>query len=254
MADTALRSRSISEIVDAAFSLYRRDFLQYFMVGAIAYSPLILITILTQGLSGLGASFTVMAMAFGAILAFTLVSGVIARMGSDVYLGGHANAMDTVSKVLPRVLALIGAMLVSYLIIGVGFVLLLVPGLYFAIRLCAVPQTVVLEGKAPMEAISRSWALTKGRAGHVFGTLLLVYGIFYVLTLGLTLVTALAGNVVLQTIINSLIGMFCYPLLTLVSLVLYYDLRIRGEGFDVEHMSQSLGTHGYGAPMGSPGL
>lgn len=54
MSDASLRARSTTEIVDAAFTLYRRDFLQYIMVGAIAYSPMIVISLLTRGITGTG--------------------------------------------------------------------------------------------------------------------------------------------------------------------------------------------------------
>ena len=98
----------------------------------------------------------------------------------------------------------------------------------------------MLEKLGPIDAISRSFALTKGRAGHVFLTLLLVYGLYFALSFGVTLGVALFGSTVLQTVVSSVLGIFCFPILGLSGLVLYYDLRIRNEGFDVEHMAQSL--------------
>ncbi|MES2522982.1 MAG: hypothetical protein V4617_09815 [Gemmatimonadota bacterium] len=254
MADSSLRARSTSEIVDASFSLYRRDALQYIMIGALAYSPLILVFILFQGMSTTTEILVLAVTYLMTLISLALVSGMIARMGSDVYLGGTADVASTLKAVIPRVLSLIVATIVVGIIVMFGLFLLIVPGVYLYTRLFAVPQIVVLEGKGPMEAISRSWALTRGRAGHTFLTLLLVYGIYMVLSLGITIGVALLGNAVLQAIISMLLGILCYPILTLVALVLYYDLRIRGEGFDVEHMSQSLGANPYASSMGSPAV
>jgi len=39
MSDLRLRPRSVTEIVDAAFQLYKRDALEYLLVTAVAYAP-----------------------------------------------------------------------------------------------------------------------------------------------------------------------------------------------------------------------
>jgi hypothetical protein len=70
---------------------------------------------------------------------------------------------------------------------------------------------------------------------------LLVFGIYIVLSIGVTVVATLMGNATMSLVINTLLNIAVYPILSLVSMVLYYDLRIRGEGFDVEHMSAALG-------------
>ncbi|MBC8087752.1 MAG: hypothetical protein H7Z40_10840, partial [Phycisphaerae bacterium] len=46
MSDTSLRPRGVSEIVDAAFALYRRHALQYIVVAAIATAPSLIISLL----------------------------------------------------------------------------------------------------------------------------------------------------------------------------------------------------------------
>jgi hypothetical protein len=246
MSDTSLRARTTSEIVDAAFALYRRDFLQYTMVAALGYSPVLLLSLLSVGTSDVTMGLTALLSALVSVFSFALIAGLIARMGSDVYLGGRADVGTSVKRVIPRVLTLIGASFLSTFLIGLGFLLLVVPGLYMAARLFAVPLVIVLEQKGPIEALTRSGELTKGRMWHVFLTLLLVYTIFLVLSIGLSLGATSLGGELATRIVSSVFGIFAYPVLSLVSLVLYYDMRIRGEGFDVEHMSRSLGGD---APM-----
>lgn len=240
MTDASLRARTTTEIVDAAFTLYRRDFLQYIMVGAIAYSPMIVFSLLTQGMTGTGQILVSVGTAVMGLVIATLVGAAVTRMGADVYLGGHADVARTVAAVLPLVPMLIIGALLTMLMVVPGLILLIVPGVYLATRLFGISQIIVLEKMGPVDAVTRSFALTKGRAGHVFLTLLLLYGLYFALSFGITLGVAMFGSPVLQTVVSSVLSIFCFPILGLAALVLYYDLRIRNEGFDVEHMAQSL--------------
>ncbi|QJR37703.1 hypothetical protein [Gemmatimonas groenlandica] len=245
MSDASLRARTTTEIVDAAFTLYRRDFQQYIMVGAIAYSPMIVFSLLTQGMTGTGQILVSVGAAVIGLVIATLVGAAVTRMGADVYLGGQADVGRTVAAVLPLVPMLIMGALLTMLMVVPGLILLIVPGVYLAIRLFALSQIIVLEKMGPVDAVTRSFELTKGRAGPVFLTLLLLYGLYFALSFGVTLAVALFGSPVLQTVVSSVLSIFCFPILGLAALVLYYDLRIRNEGFDVEHMAQSLDGSSY---------
>jgi uncharacterized membrane protein len=249
MADSSLRARSIPEIVDAAFSLYRRDFLSYTMVSALAYSPVIVMQLLVQGAGTLLASLGVLVSALVSIFSFALTSGLIARMGSDVYLGGHADVGRAISRVVPRIPAIIGGSLLTTLLIFFGLLFFVLPAIYIGVRLFAVPTVIVLEGLGPLNALTRSGQLTEGRKWHVFLTLALVYVLYFILSLGITIGASTLGGPLLETIITSVFSIFGYPVLSLVSLVLYYDMRIRGEGFDVEHLASTLGG---APPMSGP--
>ena len=67
----------------------------------------------------------------------------------------------------------VGAGLVVGLIIIGGLILLIVPGIIFAIRLSFV-QYLIIDRKMPLgEAISTSWKMTKGRSWTIFGMALL---------------------------------------------------------------------------------
>jgi hypothetical protein len=244
MSDTDLRARSTSEIVDAAFSLYHRHAMQYTLVTAIAYSPVLIISLMMPGLRNPQTPFDLMAVLpvyLVSIITVSLVSAVILHMGSDAYLGRQPDVARTIGAVAPRVLALLAANLLTGFLIIIGFVFLIFPALYVIARYFPVPQAVVLEGKGPFAALERASELTKGRKGHVLITLLLVFGIYIVLSVGVTVTATLMGSPTISLVISTLMNIVVYPILNLVSMVLYYDLRIRGEGFDVEHMSAALG-------------
>jgi hypothetical protein len=54
-------------------------------------------------------------------------------------------------------------------IVGIGFVLLIVPGIIFACRLAFVPFIVMDEKLEPIEAIKKSWEMTRGYSWTIFG-------------------------------------------------------------------------------------
>jgi uncharacterized membrane protein len=60
------------------------------------------------------------------------------------------------------------ATLLTGAIIGIGFVLLIVPGIIFACKLAFVPYLVMDRKMEAVEAIRKSWEMTTGHAGTIF--------------------------------------------------------------------------------------
>jgi uncharacterized membrane protein len=59
------------------------------------------------------------------------------------------------------------------IIIGFGFVFLIIPGIVFACRLAFVPYLVMDKGLEPVRAVEESWRLTKGYGWTIFGLALM---------------------------------------------------------------------------------
>ena len=251
MSDLRLRARSVSEIVDAAFQLYRRDAPQYMLVTALAYAPWLaaqLLLLSAQGNTSAGstaASGLGFALAIGSWVAFSVMSAVIIRFGSDAYLtGGHPDLGNAFRQVLPRVPAIMGAAILLSFLVVIGFLALIVGAFYVLARYFAIVQAIVLEDKGIGEAFSRSSELSKGRKRHVLNTLLLVFLIFFVLSIAVQMVAAMFGSEVLSTVLQTLFTIVAYPLIGIAQMLLYYDARIRAEGFDIEMMAGALGPAG----------
>lgn len=80
-------------------------------------------------------------------------------------------------------------MLVSNLMLAVGFLLLILPGLYLLARLAPLSAVFVAEDRRwPFPAIARSFEITKGNALPIFGFLLIVGLIYIVLVLAASFV------------------------------------------------------------------
>lgn len=65
-------------------------------------------------------------------------------------------------------------------IVGIGFVLLIVPGIILGIRLSFVPYLVMDKRLEPVAAVEKSWSMTRGRAMEILLFWLLALALFIV--------------------------------------------------------------------------
>jgi uncharacterized membrane protein len=70
------------------------------------------------------------------------------------------------------------AHLLIFAILGIGFVLFIIPGIIFACRLAFVSFLVMDKELEPIAAIEKSWEMTRGHGWKIFGMGLLAIPIF----------------------------------------------------------------------------
>lgn len=107
-----------------------------------------------------------------AFLATILVS-IVAMRALHADLDEVPNAQHT--RRLPRTLAvLVVVSLITGVAVGVGFVFLVIPGIFLAVALAFSQLAVVVEDAGVVEAVKRSWSLTKGNRLRLFALGLIV--------------------------------------------------------------------------------
>ena len=130
-----------------------------------------------------------------------------------------------------RLVTLFLAVLLSGAGIALGLVLLIVPGIYVAVRWYFVAQSVVIDGARSAEALRGSWRLTDGYWFRTFGVVLLANVVaFLPASLIVLPLQALAESADRQAI--ALAGMILTealtaPFVALVSTLLFFDIRAR---------------------------
>jgi hypothetical protein len=254
MDELRLRSRTVSEIVDAAFALYRRDLNQYILIMAVATMPQLVSRLLFRSDGTLSFSTLIIGLITAVTSAFTYTVGAAAvmKLGSEVYLGEPADLGDTVRSVMPKVFALLWAGLMKAVLYFFGLLAFIVGAFYVAARFFAVGAVIVLEDKDVGEAFSRSSALSSGRKRHILNALLLVWIIYFLLSICVTLVAGIAQSTVLAIALSTVFTIVASPVIGLTEMILYYDCRIKGEGFDIERMTASMDRGRY--TPGAPGV
>jgi Uncharacterised protein family (UPF0259) len=123
------------------------------------------------------------------------------------------------------------AVVIAAIGIAAGFVLLVIPGIYLAVRLFFVPQTVVIDGARGLDALRESSEITRGFWWRTFG---LVVMINLAAALPALVITAPFNGIADSSgdAIWALAGTICAesitaPFVALFSTFLYYDLRAR---------------------------
>lgn len=144
----------------------------------------------------------------------------------------------------------IGALL--GVLVALGLLVLLIPAmLFFFIRFILTTQAIVLEGQGPLAGLGRSWRLISSSFWRALGIFVLVLVLTYlisvipslVLVFGLNLLsggtaTDMLRNQALGSLVAQIGLILGLPLLFSIYTLLYYDLRVRKEGYDLELMAQ----------------
>ncbi|MCG8923518.1 hypothetical protein [Lentzea sp. CC55] len=194
----------------------------------------------------------------GAFLSTLLVLiGTVFLSGYITVIVGHAVLGEPVSfgqaweEFKPRLLPLLGATLLSSLVITVGALLCIVPGVWLWVMFALVTPALVLERCGVGAAFGRSRKLVKGAWWRTFGILLLTLVIGWVISWIVSLPFGLAGAVssglsadpaaalglgslVLSTIGAIIASTITLPFSSAVTVLVYVDRRMRSEGMDIE--------------------
>ncbi|MCL5104115.1 MAG: hypothetical protein M1133_08370 [Armatimonadetes bacterium] len=139
------------------------------------------------------------------------------------------------------------------LVIIVVMLVALVPPIIVRVKLALMGPVVILEGKRAGESLGRSWSLMSGFVGKgfwlfVIATLVVVM-ITYIIVGPTFLILYMkkmhgadaANSIrVIHTILWTAINTVMVPITSIVAILLYYDVRIRKEGFDLELLAREL--------------
>lgn len=227
--------RSRSELLSTAIGLFVRHSGLFLSLSLLVVAPVV---ILVDGVWGgalsEGADFEPSAAAASVSMLLTLVmvpSLVTALHAVVVRDMSRSTSVPTVGQALreagPRVPAAVGAVVLYTLSVFVGILLLVVPGIWIAVRWYFAAQAAVLDGVSPSEALERSGALVQDRWWHTFLTLI-VGG----LTFGLlgAVGGAAAGGVedpVLFVALLTIVQAVSLSLSALFGTLLFFTLRTR---------------------------
>ncbi|MGA2097614.1 MAG: hypothetical protein ABSH39_15040 [Candidatus Acidiferrum sp.] len=284
MADLDLRPLSLGEILDRTFSLYRKNFLLFLGISAFPHSLILAMNLAQTFLTKMPTFPTqpgqeqFQSNPFGGLLAFGIagiIIGLIVYMVaflfsqggtvfavSELYLGRTTTIGASLGRMWGQLASLFGVVFLNGVAILIGFILFIVPGIYIACRLFTCIPAALLEDLGPVNALERSYALTKDFAGRSF----LIYFLYMVLVYsaaGLFSAPFVVGMVfsmknpdamriwmALTNVGSFVAGVLVTPFLTIATSVFYYDLRVRKEAFDLQLMMNPSGQ----IPSDTPGV
>jgi hypothetical protein len=247
-----LRPLSFGEILDGAFTLYRRHFSTLVVTALLPQIPIVLLQVLQASVPPDGVGLVVVGVLGLLVLpayavAYALARGALVHEASSAYLGQPVSRSAAFAVARRRFWAIVGTGFLAGLAIMVGTLLFVVPGILLAIMFFAAGQVVVLEGNSGPDALGRSRDLARGAWGRITGIWAVLYLIIYMplLALGFGGVFAAASltggmspaasRLVLAGVQvgSALLGALVQPLVVLGMTLLYYDRRVRTEALDL---------------------
>jgi hypothetical protein len=270
----SLRPLRVGEILDTALTIYRQRAGTMIRAVVLVIAPVQVLTAIvnlsapgndvstirtdpTTGLEStsvdwslfLGFVAATLAVAALGVIASQLATAACLKSVSGAYLGSEPDWKESLRFARGHVRSLIWLTILYGLGLGVGFLLCVAPAVYLYGAWAVATPVLLLEGKKGRRALGRSRQLVKGRWGPTFLAIVLgailaaiVQGVLQGLLLGLLVSGA---NDVVRAVASAVAGTLGSALVTpftaAVAVVLYFDLRVRKEGFDLELLAERVG-------------
>jgi hypothetical protein len=225
--------RDVATLFRDALGVYGAHILAFIAIGAVIVVP-VQVIVSGIGLEQITAPYdsspapaeAIIPTAVNFLVIAPLITAICIHALNSVAAGEGPAAGRAIVAGFEAFTPLFTAVLLAGLGVALGLVLIL-PGIYLAIRWFFVPQAVVLDGERGPAALQRSGRLVQGFWWRAFGIVLLaqlpgvLIGVpFASLAAGTDRqVYALIGEIVTQTV--------AAPFVALVATLLYYDLRAR---------------------------
>jgi len=236
-----LRGYNFGSILIAAWRIYFGDALT---ILAIYIVPLAVAHILNGWLVTLG-GFGILLGGFIVIVTSMFVSFPSTVAISEICLGIKPSVFRSYRRAFARPMNLIGSYLLAFGIMLLGFIALYVPGLVLSVWYAFIGPAVVLEARSGWDALRRSRELGRGSYLRIFGVVLVASIIMFVLAAvlgGIVGIVAALLHLDMQWVryLAPLLGLLVAPPTGIVVVLLYYDMRVRKEGYAAAQLTEDL--------------
>jgi len=240
-----IRPMTLGELLETGFQIVRAHARLMIGIGAMLYLPVALFGMALQGslpdpahmeLANLVPAGTLL---LGMLLYISIINPVVqvamVHALCGIYLGREPTIGECWSRGRSLFMRVVGASLFYSLIVLVGFLLLVVPGIYAAVVLSLYVPILVMEDLAGMASLRRSRELIRGSFWRMVG----VSVACMVLTLVLTAVVSslLSAVPALDPLGEAMAQSAGTAFASAVFVAFYFDLRARSEAFDLERLA-----------------
>lgn len=206
------------------------------------------------------------------IWTFAVANGIVALLGivmvilataacfkaiSDAYLGEPVDWRRSLSFAGRKTGSLVWLTFLTFLLLILAFIALVIPAIWLWTAWAVAVPVLLIEGIKGRRALGRSYRLVKGRWWPTFGALLVGYLLAGIVTsiiqFGLQAVTFTDvaddyfPSLVVGGVAAILAALISTPFQAALVVIIYFDLRVRKEAFDLELLARNLGV----APTGT---
>lgn len=244
--------QTIGQTLDNGFKLFFHGFKRCFLLSLLGALVLAVPYAVTDTLTPAGQppSFNLAALAplVGLMIPVWLAylwlhAALLFRLGR-IARSTDATLADALSHALKCLLPILGAVVLYALCVGLGFIALIIPGLFLMLSLYLFMPAIVLDGLGPLEALKRSHNLVWGNWWRTATVITVPTFLTFIMYLALGFVSgflmAIGYNLPIGTfpivvhVFQSAVNALFIPLMYAVLITQYHDLKLRREGGDLE--------------------
>ncbi len=237
-----LRPRSFGELVGLTFSLSAAHFAKLFPLSLLLSAPGLAMAFYQKQMDPVEDAGSILALALGGMLIgfaiWPLAAAASIKIVASSYTGTRCSLGEGLAVGLRRLMPLLGCVMAVGLLVGLGTLLLFVPGLIAMTMYYVAPCSVVLENQGVGASMRRSKKLCDGHRWRVFFLILVVTLLVQVvpgLGLGMLLEMGIIG---VGAFLATLVVMAAFAIPSIIApTVVFFDLRVRKEALDVAMLS-----------------
>jgi hypothetical protein len=185
------------------------------------------------------------------VLLQPLVQGAITRSVAATFVGRDMGAKEAFNGVKHLWLVFIGATILTTLALIGGLIVFLVGIIIAAVLFAAVIPIIAIEEESVFNAMGRSWALMKRGFWRYLGVLVVMFILTMIIAFAVVLIPQLIAGALYDANLDPIAFVFdafgstlseviAFPISAIVATLIYFDARVRFEGFDVQLMAARL--------------
>jgi hypothetical protein len=232
-----------ARVFERIFRIYGDQFTLLIPAALLLFIPVAILNALI--LSGGGALALLAVLAIATVVTYWY-QGMVVEAARDILDGRRDHTIGTLfQSALPLVVPLLGAGILAGIAIAIGFVLLIVPGLFLLTIWAVIVPAIVIERAGVIDSFGRSRELVRGNGWQVFGVILVLFLLQFVLG---GIANAIAGGAsddsfLLYAVVDLLVRVLVVPLSALAATVMYIELRrLKGQPLPEERNAHPPGS------------
>jgi hypothetical protein len=212
----------LTGVLAEAWGLYRRFAAHFLTIAFVLYLVTAIIVAVLTVFAGATGYFLAAVIEF--IAAF-LVQAAMVKAVQDVRDGqADLSFGETISAAARFILPVAGASVLAAIGIGIGLVLIIVPGLILLTYWSLIVPTIVVGESGAMASFGKSWRAISGHFWQAFGTYVLVFLIWIAFSIVLGLALLAVPTAIRSFVSSVVVGTLLAPFYALVVTLVYYRL------------------------------
>jgi hypothetical protein len=224
----------IGRAMSRGFEVLFGNFVVFVVISALAAAPLFLFALAPTG--GAKTAGTIAGLLLHFVLS-ALCQAMIVYATFQALRGRPVRAGESIGRGFGRLGPVLLTSLVTGVIVALGILLLVIPGIILSVIMCVAIPACVVERLGPSQSIERSSYLSRGYRWPIFGAFFAIGIAELIADALITNLTKDSASVWLSPAISLVWNTLLTAYQTVLVAIIYHDLRVVKDGIDLEHIA-----------------